>query len=65
VEVLAKARDAALMFWQALDERERMLVLYAAGYLALLVISSSVRRSRERLKQELRDELAGGAVDGR
>lgn len=47
------------MFWAALDERERMVVLYALGYLAVTVLALAHRSSRERLKRELRAELAG------
>lgn len=60
MELLAKFTDSASMFWQSLDERERMLVLYFLGYLALSIALAVQRSSRERLKAELREELAYG-----
>ena len=59
MELLAKLTDAGSMFWQSLDERERMLVLYFAGYVLLSLALAAQRSSRERLKQELRDEMVG------
>jgi type II secretory pathway component PulM len=64
VELLTKAADAASMFWQALDERERRLLLYGAVYLAVLVYASLRRRERERFRRELLAELEL-AADGR
>ena len=61
MELLGKAADAALMFWQALDERERMLVLYALAWLLFMLGAAAAQRSRGRLKQELREELAHGS----
>jgi len=60
MDLLSKAVDAGSMFWQALDERERLLVLYGAGYLAVMVLLAVNRSSRERLKREIREELASG-----
>jgi hypothetical protein len=57
VEVLAKAADAAQMFWQALDARERALVGYALVWLAGVLLAAAIKQSRERLKAELRVEL--------
>lgn len=57
MELLGKAADAAQMFWQALDERERMLVAYGAAWLVVALVAGVRHRSRENLKRELRDEL--------
>lgn len=57
--VVAKASDAASMFWQSLDEGERRLLLYLGGYLLLSALFGLQRRSREQLKAELREELHG------
>jgi hypothetical protein len=62
MELITKAADAASMFWQALDSRERMLVGYAAAWLAFYLLVSAQHRSRERLKAELREELAASAA---
>lgn len=61
MELVAKAVDAATMFWQSLDSRERMLLGYAAAWLLLTLLAGARRYDRERLKQELREELANGS----
>lgn len=60
-EIASKLSDAALMFWQACDERERRIVVYAAAYLVVTVAITMQRGSRERLRRELREELLHGA----
>ena len=63
-EIAVKFRDAASMFWEALDTRERTLVLYAGAYLLvniyLAVTAREKARSRERLKAELLEEITRG-----
>lgn len=49
MELIEKLGDAANMFWQALDTRERMIVVYAvAGLFALSWIASREQRERQR-----------------
>jgi hypothetical protein len=60
----AKFVDAASMFWQALDERERMMLAYFGGYIVLSACLAIQRASRERLKRELRDEMVPHAHPG-
>lgn len=62
MELVTKFADAASMFWQALDDRERMLVAYAAAWLLIAFAAGWQSRSRERLKQELREELAASGA---
>ena len=61
-EILAKARDAASMFWQALDDSERRLLILAvvyAGYTGWAFLASRAHEAeREQLKAEIKEELA-------
>lgn len=62
-EIPTKLLDALQMFWQALDEHERRVLLYMAVYFAVSLALSAQARSRERLKSELREEMiARGAA---
>jgi hypothetical protein len=60
VELVAKAFDAASMFWASLDSRERATIGYMAAWMLFALIAGARRRERERIKQELRDELEHG-----
>ena len=62
MELLGKLSDAASMFWQALDDRERMLVVYGAAWFALVIVAGVASRQRDRLKAELREELLADAA---
>ena len=63
VEILAKARDAASMFWQSLDDHERRALVFGCiylGYLTCALFSASQEeRERDRLKREIVEELRG------
>lgn len=62
VELVAKAADAASMFWQALEPRERAMLGYAAAWLIVAALAAARRRDRDSLKRELLEELvASGA----
>jgi hypothetical protein len=61
-EIVAKLSDAASMFWAALDEHERRMLLYVAAYFAFTMLLAAQQRSRERLKAELRAELHGDGI---
>lgn len=61
-EIPTKLLDALAMFWQALDEQERRMLLYFGVYLSVTLLVSMQQRSRERLKSELREEITRGAV---
>ncbi len=65
MELIAKLRDAGSMFWAALDERERTLLLYAA-FALLVALEASARAERERRREQrivaqVRRELTGAA----
>jgi hypothetical protein len=61
-DLIAKAADATAMLWQALDERERVLVLVGASYLLTVLLTGAYRAERarhdERLLELFRLELA-------
>ena len=50
MEIVEKLRDAASMFWQALDSEERRVLLVWTAYLvgSVLVSWQASRRQRER-----------------
>lgn len=60
MELVAKLTDAASMFWLSLDQRERVMIGYAAAWVALVVFAGARRRDRDRLKRELLEELVAG-----
>lgn len=54
MEIPAKLADALLMFWQALDDQERrMLVVGCAWAVALVVSSVGANQRRERERNEI------------
>lgn len=55
--MIEKAVDAASMFWQSLDERERQLLLLGAVYLVGVALVAVGRGSREQLRNDILDEL--------
>jgi type II secretory pathway component PulM len=63
VELVGKAVDAASMFWQSLDQRERMMLAYAGAWVLVALLGRARQTGREQLKRELLEELAadGGA----
>lgn len=61
MDVLDKLRDAGSMFWSALDEQQRRVVLYVGAYVALTALIAWQHGSREKLKRELREEIHAGA----
>ena len=59
--IAEKLADALRMFWQALDEEERRVVLYLTAYFACSVAVAMHRRQRARMVAELREEIGRGA----
>lgn len=60
--LLVKLRNGAALTWESFNSQERILVMYAAAWLLIMLVSTLVQRSREQMKREIREELAG---DGR
>jgi len=60
--IASKLWDALSMFWQSLDEQERRMLVYFGVYVAVSLLVSAQQRSRERLKVELREEIARGGA---
>lgn len=58
-EIAAKLLDAASMFWQALDDHERRLLIIGAAYLVATVALSASERSRQARE---RDQLVEDVV---
>lgn len=58
--LLVKIRNAGELLWESLDTQERILLAYLLATVAVSVLGSAQRRSREKLKQELREEILGG-----
>lgn len=60
---LEPLRAGVAMTWGSLDERERMIVLYAAVCLVFWALGAVQRRSRDTLRDEILEELtARGGV---
>lgn len=61
--ILSKLTDALSMFWQALDEEERRIVLYLGVYVTLTVAMAlramADERRETRLRREILAELRG------
>jgi type II secretory pathway component PulM len=57
--IAEKLADALSMWWQALDERERQLVLVGAAYLVALAVWTPLERRR---KARERDEFAAAVA---
>lgn len=51
MEMLTKLGDAASMFWSALDDRERLILLYV-GFAVVLVVEVTARAAREREREQ-------------
>jgi hypothetical protein len=64
MSVLVKLGDALLMFWQSLEQRERMLLLLAGSVaveLAVAVASQRDERRREdRIVNRVKEEVSRG-----
>lgn len=55
MEIAEKLADALTMFWQALDDRERRLLVLGVAWLGAVIVMAPVERSR---RQRERDEIA-------
>jgi hypothetical protein len=56
-EIMGKAKDAAAMFWQALTEDEKRLVVFYGCYVTFSGWSMLRARARRAERAELRDEI--------
>jgi hypothetical protein len=56
-EIMTKAKDAGLMFWQSLTDEERRLILFYGVYLGASAWSMARGRARRLERQALRDEI--------
>lgn len=62
--MVEKLTDAASMFWEALDQRERLLVLYGLAYglsvVVVMALDHERRRREDKLIARIREELSVG-----
>jgi hypothetical protein len=63
--ILVKVKNAAELFWESLDTQERVLIAYMAATVLISVFGAAQKRSRQRLKDELRDEITREVRGGR
>jgi len=54
-----KITNASELLWDSLDERERMIVVYAAAWTVVVGLLSLRQRSRDRFRRELVAEHGG------
>ena len=59
--LLVKIRNGLELTWDSLDGQERALVLYAVGWLVVMLLAGAARRSREQLRRDILEELGSGA----
>lgn len=58
-EIAAKFADALSMFWLALDDRERRMILLGAAWLvASVALAAAERRRREQELDDVADRVA-------
>lgn len=55
MSIVGKLTDALSMFWQALDEEERRIVMYAGVYLCVSVVLGMQAKASERRERRLRE----------
>lgn len=60
--ILVKVRNAGELLWDSLDSQERAIVGFACFYLTVTMLALLRSASRERMKRELREEIAAGGV---
>jgi uncharacterized protein (UPF0297 family) len=64
VQIIPKLRDSLTMFWQALDDAERRVILVAFAYVVAGTVASTAKKNRarqlHRLKHEIIEELRHG-----
>lgn len=60
--IITKVKNAAELLWESLDSQERQVLLYGLAYLLVTALSVLQQTSRERLKRELREEIAAHAA---
>ena len=56
-----KLKNGLELTWESLDSQERMVMLYAACWLLVTLVTAVARGSRERMRREIVEELRGGS----
>ena len=64
MQIIPKLRDSLTMFWQALDDAERRVILVAFAYVVAGTVASTAKKNRarqlSRLKHEILEDLRHG-----
>ena len=64
MQIIPKLRDSLTMFWQALDDAERRVLLLAFSYVVAGTVASAAKKNRarqiHRLKHDILEELRHG-----
>lgn len=64
MQIIPKLRDSLTMFWQALDDAERRVLLLAFSYVLAVAVTSEAKKNRarqlHRLKYQIIEELRNG-----
>ncbi len=64
MQIIPKLRDSLSMFWAALDDAERRVILVAFAYVVAGTVASTAKKNRarqlSRLKHEIIEELRHG-----
>lgn len=64
MSIVERAFDAALMFWQTLDERERMLLASGLAWFAVIVLQVKLVERKEREREQLADAVVARLRNG-
>lgn len=60
MELLAKFKDAASMFWEALDTQEKFILAYLGSSLLVSLFARASQARDERLIARVREEIEHG-----
>ncbi|CAB4336723.1 unannotated protein [freshwater metagenome] len=64
MQIIPKLRDSLTMFWQALDDAERRVLLLAFSYVVAGTVASAAKKNRarqiHRMKNDILEELRHG-----
>lgn len=64
-EILGKLRDSLAMFYEALDERERKVVIIAGLYIACTVVAAVNQSQNEKRRQRIVADVVAQVNEGR
>lgn len=65
MQIIPKLRDSLTMFWQALDDAERRVLLLAFSYVVAGTVASAAKKNRARQIQRLKNDILEEMRHGR